>query len=449
MTWRECRRDFSEGSARYYPPTVGRQRHQAHRARTREAAVYPARPRSRSHETASPSTSPQNGAPICRIGTSATVTRKQISAPKLKRPPKEAVNAVCRTRSIARPASVAMNAGGVASSSRVKNGARTPNATAKRQKNRAPVYWRCVSPALESTALTGPVRHVETAPSSPVTTDPAPQATVIALTGAGWPLAARMATPCAFCTASTVMASGTTSSTVAAHENSGTYRFGAASVNSAAAGGLNAPRTPMASAPAIRAPMSGGSTLESLGRAARRANAAVIGRAIHGWSRKASTRSTPKRRNTPATIAITIGIGTASIARRTQPDRPSRSISTPVARNAPTTSANARWPSAGPTSTAPGMLHRKTSGCRYASVKAIEITLFRQNAAKIQEAMSDSARPPRAPTARMIATGPLAANRNATIAATAYGAPAAARMLRGPGGGETILSSGMRGGILG
>jgi hypothetical protein len=49
----------------------------------------------------------------------------------------------------------------------------------------------------------------------------------------------------------------------------------------------------------------------------------------------------------------------------------------------------------------------------------------------------------------MIATGPLAANRNATIAATAYGVPAAARMLRGPGGGETILSSGMRGGILG
>ena len=74
-------------------------------------------------------------------------------------------------------------------------------------------------------------------------------------------------------------------------------------------------------------------------------------------------------------------------------------------------------------------------------MKATETTLFRQNAAKIQEAMSDSARPPRAPTARMIATGPLAANRNATIAATAYGAPTAARMLRGPGGGETIGSS--------
>src|SRR6185369_7472041 len=177
--------------------------------------------------------------------------------------------------------SVAMNAGGVASSSRVKNGARTPNAAASRQKNSAPVYWRRISPALESTALTGPVRQVETAPNSPVTTDPTPQAAVIALTGAWWPLSARIATPCAFCTASTVTASGTTSSTIAAHENCGRYKFGAASASNAVAGGLNAPRTPTASPPAIRAPTSGGSTLASPGTADRRANAAVIGSAIH------------------------------------------------------------------------------------------------------------------------------------------------------------------------
>jgi hypothetical protein len=46
----------------------------------------------------------------------------------------------------------------------------------------------------------------------------------------------------------------------------------------------------------------------------------------------------PKRRNTPATMPITIGIGTSAIARLTQPDRPSSSISKPVAMKAPTTS---------------------------------------------------------------------------------------------------------------
>ena len=76
-------------------------------------------------------------------------------------------------------------------------------------------------------------------------------------------------------------------------------------------------------------------------------------------------------------------------------------------------------------------------------MNAIEITLFRQNAAKIQEAMSDSDSPPRAPTERMITTGPLAANRKATNAAAAYDAPKSARMRRSPGSCETGFSSGM------
>src|SRR5437660_4783988 len=95
----------------------------------------PCHSRSSNEDAARPSTSPQNGAPILKIGTSATVTRKQTSAPRLKRPAKEAVNALCRMRSIARPASVAMNAGGVASKSRVKNGASRPNAAAKDRKS--------------------------------------------------------------------------------------------------------------------------------------------------------------------------------------------------------------------------------------------------------------------------------------------------------------------------
>jgi hypothetical protein len=63
---------------------------------------------------------------------------------------------------------------------------------------------------------------VDTAPKNPVTIEPTPHAVVMAFTGALWPLVARMAMPCAFCTASTVMASGTTSSTIAAQDNFGT-----------------------------------------------------------------------------------------------------------------------------------------------------------------------------------------------------------------------------------
>ena len=92
--------------------------------------------------------------------------------------------------------------------------------------------------------------------------------------------------------------------------------------------------------------------------------AAVIGSAIQSSSRKARTKSTPKRRNTPGHHAMTIGIGTASIARRTQPENPRSSISNPVARNAPITSGKLRCVSAGPTSTVPGMLQRNTSGWR-------------------------------------------------------------------------------------
>src|SRR5919198_2801931 len=178
--------------------------------------------RSSNEVAAKPSTRPQNGAPMLKIGTSATVTRKQTSAPRLCRPAKEAVKALCRMRSMASPASVAMKAGGVASKSRVKNGAIRPKAAAKRQKNSAAVYWRSRSPLAARIAFTGPVRQVGTAPKSPVTIEPAPHAAVMALTGAAWPLALKTAIPWPFCTTSTVMASGTTSSIIARAENCGT-----------------------------------------------------------------------------------------------------------------------------------------------------------------------------------------------------------------------------------
>ena len=57
------------------------------------------------------------------------------------------------------------------------------------------------------------------ADAAPVSIDPAPQATVMALTGGLWPVALSTAMPCPFCTTSTVIASGTTSSIIACQEN--------------------------------------------------------------------------------------------------------------------------------------------------------------------------------------------------------------------------------------
>jgi hypothetical protein len=70
-------------------------------------------------------------------------------------------------------------------------------------------------------ALTGPVRHVDTEPTSAERSEPSPQAMVTALTGGLWPATSSTTKPWAFCAASTVMVSGRTRSTIAAQENSG------------------------------------------------------------------------------------------------------------------------------------------------------------------------------------------------------------------------------------
>ncbi len=95
--------------------------------------------RSSSSDTSTPATSPQNAAPMFRIVKSITVTRNATSAPSEKRPANEATNAVCSTRSMASPASVSMNAGGVASISRVNKGDSRPKAIASRPTTSAPV----------------------------------------------------------------------------------------------------------------------------------------------------------------------------------------------------------------------------------------------------------------------------------------------------------------------
>ncbi len=161
--------------------------------------------------------------------------------------------------------------------------------------------------------------------------------------------------------------------------------------------------------PTTSAPISGGSRRPAALQADSSKKVAIIGTASNQASRTAITRSVPKRRNTPATMPITIAIGIASINRRTQPNRPRTSIRTPVATKAPTTSANRKCPSAGPTSTVPGIVQKNTSGDRYSRQAAIDSRPLRKNAPKIQEAISASDRPPPMPTARITATGPVAA----------------------------------------
>lgn len=89
-----------------------------------------------------------------------------------------------------------------------------------------------------------------------------------------------------------------------------------------------------------------------------------MGAAIATSAPSAATRSTPNFRKTPATIAMTIGIGSASITRRTSPDAPSTSTSRPVTRNAPITSGQDRCPSDPPTRIVPGIVQAKPRGCR-------------------------------------------------------------------------------------
>jgi hypothetical protein len=114
-----------------------------------------------------------------------------------------------------------MKALGAPSMSRVNTGANTPKASASRPTRIPAVYCRLFSPDDEMIAFTGPVRQVGTAPRKAVTIAPAPQATAMA--SAGGVCAAERSTviPWPFCTTSTVIASGTTSSTIARQEKAG------------------------------------------------------------------------------------------------------------------------------------------------------------------------------------------------------------------------------------
>ena len=93
--------------------------------------------------------------------------------------------------------------------------------------------------------------------------------------------------PWPFCTTSTVIASGTTSSSIAGQESAGTYRFGRARPQACAPDGSKRPSAATSAAPTISAPISGGMIRPSRGHALRPTNVAAIGAAIQKSSRTA------------------------------------------------------------------------------------------------------------------------------------------------------------------
>ena len=80
-------------------------------------------------------------------------------------------------------------------------------------------------------ALVGPVRQELTPPTAALITEPMPQAMVTALIGGVCPAAPSTAKPWPFCTTRTVIASGTTSSIMAASDQTGVWITGRISSN--------------------------------------------------------------------------------------------------------------------------------------------------------------------------------------------------------------------------
>ena len=82
----------------------------------------------------------------------------------------------------------------------------------------------------------------------------------------------------------------------------------------------------MASTPTNKAPITGGILRPQLGSADSAMNTSTMGAAMATSLSRARTKSSPKRKNTPATMPITMGMGSTDITRLTQPLRPSRAI---------------------------------------------------------------------------------------------------------------------------
>ena len=93
-------------------------------------------------------------------------------------------------------------------------------------------------------------------------------------------------------------------------------------------------------------------------------NASTMGPATTGLVWEEATMSVPKRRNTAATMAMTMGMGMAAMIRRTRPVAPNARMSRPATKKVPTTSGNDRCCRDGPSSTVPGIDHANPRGWR-------------------------------------------------------------------------------------
>ena len=214
-------------------------------------------------------------------------------------------------------------------------------------------------------------------------------------------------------------ASGTTSSRQARQEKTGRVIRGATIDRLDAADQSIGWAIATAIAPISSAPMIGGNQRASRGRALSSTKASTIGPATIGSWWTALTRSSPKRRKTPATMAITIGMGSRAWARRIHPEIPSTVTKRPVATKAPITSACGVCSSAWPTRTVPGMVQKITSGVRKRQLSAIVTRPLRKKAPNSHDASSACPSPPCDPDASTIATGPVAAKMKPTRPLTA------------------------------
>ena len=276
----------------------------------------------------------QNGAPMLKIGMPATVTRNVTSAPE-----REAALEGDGERALQHAQHGEARERGDEGRRRRQHQARhqrreQAEADAERRRpRRRRCIGRALSPPAEMMALTGPVRQVGTAPTKAATDRGRRRSRPRWLSMGGvWPAAVS--------TANALAVLHHQHGDRQRHHQLGHGRPGELR-QVQARGGQHAGRiehgrdrsrhsaeqrapTPRRRSAAAGAPPAGGTALTAR-------NAAVMAAAIHRSAWKARTQSRPKARNTPATMPITIGIGTACMARCTQPATPSASISRPVA----------------------------------------------------------------------------------------------------------------------
>ena len=81
-----------------------------------------------------------------------------------------------------------------------------------------------------------------------------------------------------------------------------------------------------------------------------------------------------------------MGKGNAAMIGVTHPVNPNSNIRAPVAKNAPSTCSHGRCSNDAPTTTVPGIVQKKASGCRYSQEAVMVRMPLTKKAPKSQEA---------------------------------------------------------------